>query len=61
VFGRPVGFQISPSSFFQPNSLQSSTLYSTVLQLAQLQKEEVLYDLYAGIGIDTKEAPFLFL
>jgi 23S rRNA (uracil1939-C5)-methyltransferase len=51
VFGRELEFQISPSSFFQPNSLQSRQLYSTALELAALQKDEVLYDLYAGIGV----------
>lgn len=44
-------FQISPSSFFQPNSMQASLLYSKALSMAGLSKEQVLYDLYAGIGI----------
>lgn len=44
-------FHISPRSFVQPNSLQASRLYSTALQLAEIQKHEVLYDLYAGIGV----------
>jgi 23S rRNA (uracil1939-C5)-methyltransferase len=44
-------FHISPRSFVQPNSLQASRLYSKALQLAEIQKHEVLYDLYAGIGV----------
>jgi 23S rRNA (uracil1939-C5)-methyltransferase len=51
VFGKTFEFQVSPSSFFQPNSLQSNTLYSTAIGFAGLQKDEVLYDLYAGIGV----------
>ncbi len=44
-------FNLSPSSFFQPNSLQASRIYERVIELANLSKEMVLYDLYAGIGI----------
>lgn len=44
-------FQVSPSSFFQPNSKQASLIYSKALSLAGLSKDQVLYDLYAGIGI----------
>ncbi len=48
---RDLEFQISPSSFFQPNSEQASVLYQEALNLAGLTKEQVLYDLYAGIGV----------
>ncbi|MBS0654242.1 MAG: 23S rRNA (uracil(1939)-C(5))-methyltransferase RlmD [Verrucomicrobia bacterium] len=51
VEGQALEFQVSPSSFFQPNSLQASVLYSKALSMAGLSKEQVLYDLYAGIGV----------
>ncbi len=44
-------FCLSPSSFFQPNSLQASRIYERALDLAALEPHMVLYDLYAGIGI----------
>lgn len=40
-------FKISPTSFFQPNSLQAEVLYSQALQMVSLPKRHVL-DLYAG-------------
>ncbi len=40
-------FKISPTSFFQPNTLQAEKLYSTALQLVSSRKRHVL-DLYAG-------------
>ena len=43
-------FQISPTAFFQPNSLQAERLYSRVLQMAELTKDCVVYDLYCGTG-----------
>lgn len=44
-------FVLSPSSFFQPNSIQASRIYEKALELANLAPHMVLYDLYAGIGI----------
>jgi 23S rRNA (uracil1939-C5)-methyltransferase len=43
-------FHVSPSAFFQPNTLQAEKLYSLALQRAQLHKESVVYDLYCGTG-----------
>jgi 23S rRNA (uracil1939-C5)-methyltransferase len=43
-------FQISPTAFFQPNTLQAERLYSRVIQMAELTKECVVYDLYCGTG-----------
>ncbi|MBS0653922.1 MAG: 23S rRNA (uracil(1939)-C(5))-methyltransferase RlmD, partial [Verrucomicrobia bacterium] len=40
-------FKISPTSFFQPNTLQAEKLYSTALKLVATKKRHVL-DLYAG-------------
>lgn len=41
-------FKISPSSFFQPNTLQAEILYETALQF--LDGERLVYDLYCGAG-----------
>jgi 23S rRNA (uracil1939-C5)-methyltransferase len=43
-------FRISANSFFQTNTLQTEVLYSTAKQLANLQKSDVVYDLYSGTG-----------
>lgn len=43
-------FSISPSAFFQPNTQQSERLYSSALQLLEVSKESVVYDLYCGTG-----------
>ena len=51
VGAKELEFVLSPSSFFQPNSLQASRIYEKALELANLQPHMVLYDLYAGIGI----------
>lgn len=40
-------FKISPSSFFQPNTLQAEKLYSAALNMLSLPKKHVM-DLYAG-------------
>lgn len=51
VGAKELEFVLSPSSFFQPNSLQASCIYEKALELACLKPHMVLYDLYAGIGI----------
>lgn len=43
-------FNVSPSAFFQPNTTQAEKIYSFVIQLAQLSREDVVYDLYCGTG-----------
>lgn len=43
-------FNISPSAFFQPNTGQAEKIYSYVIQLAGLSREDVVYDLYCGTG-----------
>ncbi|OGN58334.1 MAG: hypothetical protein A3C42_01100 [Chlamydiae bacterium RIFCSPHIGHO2_02_FULL_45_9] len=40
-------FTISPSSFFQPNTLGAELLYNTALSMVE---GEVVYDLYCGTG-----------
>ena len=43
-------FDISADSFFQTNSLQAEVLYSKILELADLNGDEIVYDLYCGTG-----------
>ncbi|MDX2003486.1 MAG: 23S rRNA (uracil(1939)-C(5))-methyltransferase RlmD [Chitinophagales bacterium] len=43
-------FKIGPKSFYQTNSVQAKKLYDTALELAALKGDEVVYDLYTGIG-----------
>ena len=43
-------FKISPLSFYQVNPVQAEALYYTALEKAELSKDDVLYDLYCGIG-----------
>ena len=43
-------FIINPKSFYQTNSQQAQRLYSYVSELADLQPEDTLYDLYTGTG-----------
>lgn len=45
-----IEFYIGPKSFFQTNIYQTEQLYAEVKRLAQLTGEEVVYDLYSGIG-----------
>jgi 23S rRNA (uracil1939-C5)-methyltransferase len=45
-----MNFEISPNSFFQINPVQTDTLYSKVLEYADLKGNETVYDLYCGIG-----------
>ncbi|MEO6131667.1 MAG: 23S rRNA (uracil(1939)-C(5))-methyltransferase RlmD [Saprospiraceae bacterium] len=43
-------FTIGPKSFFQTNSAQAYTLYSLAKEMAALQKNDNVYDLYCGVG-----------
>lgn len=45
-----IKYQISPLSFYQVNPLQTRRLYETVLEYAGLTGNEVVWDLYCGIG-----------
>ena len=45
-----VRFAISPASFYQVNPVQMKILYDTALSYAGLTGEEVVWDLYCGIG-----------
>jgi len=43
-------FKITAKSFYQTNSQQAHELYKVVRELAGLNKTELVYDLYTGIG-----------
>ena len=43
-------FRISANSFFQTNTLQAEKLYQTALDYAELNGNEIVYDLYSGAG-----------
>lgn len=43
-------FEISPMAFYQTNPIQTEKLYSKVIEYACLQGEEVVLDLYCGVG-----------
>lgn len=43
-------FQISPLSFYQVNPIQTQKLYGQALAYADLKGDEVVWDLYCGIG-----------
>ncbi len=43
-------FRIGPKSFFQTNTAQAEVLYRKIKELAGLQGDELLYDLYTGVG-----------
>lgn len=43
-------FKISPMSFYQVNPVQAEVLYNTALEMAEITKDDVVFDLYCGIG-----------
>jgi len=43
-------FRIGPKSFFQTNTAQTQVLYKKIQELADLHDDEIVYDLYTGVG-----------
>lgn len=43
-------FKISPKSFFQTNTRQSRKLYEVAREFAELDRSQIVYDLYCGTG-----------
>ena len=43
-------FKITSKSFYQINSLQTEVLYKTAIEQANLSKNDILLDAYAGVG-----------
>jgi 23S rRNA (uracil1939-C5)-methyltransferase len=48
---RSLELHISPQAFFQPNTCQAMKIYSHALQMASLCPDDVVFDLYCGIGV----------
>jgi 23S rRNA (uracil1939-C5)-methyltransferase len=46
----PYEFKITANAFFQTNTLQAERLYDVAKQYADLRPDDVLYDLYCGVG-----------
>ena len=43
-------FKISPNSFYQVNPIQTEKIYELAIEKAELKKDDILCDLYCGIG-----------
>ncbi|MBN1350625.1 23S rRNA (uracil(1939)-C(5))-methyltransferase RlmD [candidate division KSB1 bacterium] len=43
-------FRISPNSFFQTNTRQAEKLYQRIVELAEFEPNDIVYDLYTGTG-----------
>ena len=43
-------FKISPLSFYQVNPIQAEKLYGIGVKSAKITKEDIVFDLYCGIG-----------
>ncbi len=48
--GSKLDFEILPMAFFQPNTLQAEILYETALQLGDISKKDIVFDLFCGTG-----------
>lgn len=46
----PLVFKVSPGAFFQPNTRQAERLYSQALQIAEIPRNGLVWDLYCGTG-----------
>jgi len=45
-----VNFDLGPKSFFQTNPTQAEALYNVAVQMADIGKDDIVFDLYCGIG-----------
>ena len=53
-------FQLSPNSFFQTNRKQTEVLYNKAIEYLELNKDDIVYDLFSGIGtISLFMAPYV--
>lgn len=43
-------FKISPLSFYQVNPVQAEKLYKLGVEMAEITKQDIVFDLYCGIG-----------
>lgn len=47
---KPLQFKIRPKTFYQTNPPQAIKLYTFAAEFADIQKEDIVYDLYTGTG-----------
>jgi 23S rRNA (uracil1939-C5)-methyltransferase len=45
-----LSFIISPETFFQINPIQTEKLYQTAIEYANIDKDDICFDIYCGIG-----------
>ena len=45
-----IKYRLGPKSFFQTNTEQAKNLYHIAITMADLKKEDLVYDLYTGLG-----------
>jgi len=45
-----IKFEIGPDTFFQINPAQTEVLYNKAMELAQINKEDIVIDTYSGVG-----------
>ena len=45
-----IEYQIGPKSFFQTNTSQAERMYNEIRAIADLKGDELVYDLYTGLG-----------
>jgi 23S rRNA (uracil1939-C5)-methyltransferase len=45
-----LNFTISPETFFQINPIQTEKLYQKAIEYASINKDEICFDIYCGIG-----------
>ena len=45
-----LSFDIGPKSFFQTNSKQTKILFDKISEIADLNRNHIVYDLYTGTG-----------
>lgn len=50
VNSRKFTFNIAPNTFFQPNTNTAQKIYQQVSDLLELNKEQIVYDLFCGTG-----------
>ena len=48
-----LSFRLSPRSFYQVNHHQAQRLYESAISLAEISKEDLVLDLYCGVGTIT--------
>jgi len=45
-----IKYRIGTKSFFQTNTEQAKLLYDQIVEIGQFQKDDIVYDLYTGLG-----------